>query len=72
MVSDERLLLIDEQDPLADWLAISTRAAKTGSIKFDIDGRSTARIDIIDNKNTITIGRRILRIWNVKLKARLT
>lgn len=31
------------------------RAAKTGSIKFDIDGRSAARIEIIDHKITMIV-----------------
>ena len=48
MIFDDRHLHIDEQDPRADWLARSISAAKTGTIKLDIDGQPAVKIDLIN------------------------
>ncbi len=48
-------LHIDGQDPIADWLVRSMRTAQTGSIKLDIEGQSTVKIDLINYGNKIMV-----------------
>lgn len=55
MIFDDCHLHIDEQDPLADWLARSISAAKTGTIKLNIDGQPAVKIDLINNENKIIV-----------------
>jgi len=45
---DDNHLHIDKQDPIADWLVRSMRTAQTGSIKLDIEGQPTVKIDIVN------------------------
>jgi hypothetical protein len=41
-------LHIAEQDPIADWLVKSMKAAQTGTIKLDMEGQPAVKIDIIN------------------------
>ena len=48
-------LHIAEQDPIADWLVKSMKAAQTGTIKLDMEGQPAVKIDIINYGNKIAV-----------------
>ncbi len=48
-------LHIAEQDPIADWLVKSMKAAQTGTIKLDMEGQPAVKIDIINYGNKIVV-----------------
>jgi hypothetical protein len=52
---DDNHLHIDKQDPIADWLVRSIRTAQTGSIKLDIEGQPTVKIDIVNYRKKIIV-----------------
>jgi hypothetical protein len=55
IVRDDNHLHIDEQEHIANWLVRPMRTAQTGSIKLDIEGQPTVKIDIINYGNKIIV-----------------